>query len=271
MYAKDARSRIARLGSDGGRVPLPLSLEPLNFYSTTFPATENPMSEYGVWTQGAANGIAWTNVRTTTNKAFGTQDGLGTAGDGSSPGIYNDSIAALRGTWGANQQASGVAFNTRAAGDYNTELELLLRWSITANSATGYEVEYSCRADNPYFDIVRWNGAIGDFTPLTLSTGGTHLASMPGGAIVTGDVITATIVGNLISAYRNGILIATATDSTYTTGRPGLGHYLHNITQPGDPTLYGYTSYTAQTIGSLPPGLGAAMHMQPMQSFMIGC
>jgi hypothetical protein len=201
------------------------------------------MYQGGVWMQGAEEGIDWSNVRTTTNKAFGTQDG-----NGAGSAQYNDSVAALRGTFGTDQYTRGVAFSTRGAGDFNTEVELLLRWTIWPHVTTGYEVEFSARSDSPYFDIVRWNGALGDFTPLTLSTGGTHLASMPGGAVVTGDVLEAFIVGNTISGYKNGTLMATATDSTYTSGNPGVGHFLHNLTATGDPTQYGFSEYTARTL-----------------------
>jgi hypothetical protein len=107
------------------------------------------------------------------------------------------------------------------------------------------EVEYSCDPLNPYLDIVRWNGTIADFTPLALSTGGTHLANMPGGEAKTGDVLDAFFIGSTISAYKNGVLMATATDTTYTDGSPGMGHFLANRTGTGDPSTYGFTFYMA--------------------------
>ena len=48
----------------------------------------------------------------------------------------------------------------------------------------------------------------------------------PGVRVKTGDVVKATIVGNVITAYLNGIAVGTATDSTYTTGNPGMGFNL---------------------------------------------
>src|SRR3977135_3659907 len=59
-------------------------------YFTNFPATENPMSESSNWINGGTTGLSWTNVRTTTNKGFGTQPG-----NSSNP--FDDSIAVLTG------------------------------------------------------------------------------------------------------------------------------------------------------------------------------
>ncbi len=43
-----------------------------------------------------------------------------------------------------------------------------------------------------------------------------------------GDVFTLRAVGSLISAYRNGILVASASDATYTTGQPGVFYKKEN-------------------------------------------
>ena len=43
-----------------------------------------------------------------------------------------------------------------------------------------------------------------------------------------GDVFTLRAVGSLISAYRNGILVASASDSTYSTGQPGVYYKKEN-------------------------------------------
>ena len=40
-------------------------------YSTSFPATESPISESSNWTNGLAVGLDWNNVQTTPGKAFG--------------------------------------------------------------------------------------------------------------------------------------------------------------------------------------------------------
>jgi hypothetical protein len=117
-------------------------------------------------------------------------------------------------------------------------MELLLRFSDDANNARGYECLFNYAGG---VQIVRWNGALGDFTVLT-TTG-------PGGLgrdLVSGDVIKATIVGNVISSYINGVLRAQATDSTFATGQPGIGFF----TRPAgvaDNVKFGMTSYTVSS------------------------
>jgi hypothetical protein len=114
------------------------------------------------------------------------------------------------------------------------EVELRLRSSLSAHVCNGYEITFSL-PPNSYMLIVRWNGPLANYTIL----------SQPGGSqyqVNTGDVVKATIVGNLISAYKNGQLMGTATDSTYTSGQPGMGF---NEQQNGD---YGYSSFTASDL-----------------------
>lgn len=230
-----------------------LVLPPNNYYSTTFSLTEAPMSEGGVWLLGKTHGLDWSDINTSGGNAYGTESGNNTTGTiGVTPNQYDDSTAILAGIWGSDQSAQGTAFVTRGSGDYGSENELRLRSMVTPHSITGYEVEYSCDPANPYFDIVRWNGQVGDFTPLTLSTGGTHLASMPGGAVTSGDVLFAQIIGSTIYGYKNGVLMASATDTTFTTGNPGLGTYIHNRTATGDPTQWGFSDFTAQIVQDTP-------------------
>jgi hypothetical protein len=237
-------------------------------YYTTFPNTENPTSEGGLWLSGRSNGFNM-NMRSTPGKVFGTQDGNGDGGS-----IFDDSIAFLRGAWGLDQYARATVFNTRSAGDWNTEVELHLRGNMTRGEAFTYEVEYSCRADNAYFDLTKWDSTIagGSFN---LS----HVASMPGGAAVTGDVVEASITGNTINAWKNGVLIASVTDSLglsgsppFTTGTPGIGHFLHNITATGDPTQYGFSDFLAAPLLSIgdpenygrPSGLHGQVQLQQL-------
>ena len=58
-----------------------------------------------------------------------------------------------------------------------------------------------------------------------------------------GDVVKATIVGNVITVYKNGVQIAQATDSTYATGNPGVGFFLEGTA--GVNRDYGFTRFTA--------------------------
>jgi hypothetical protein len=200
-------------------------------YSTTFPATENPISQGGVWRNGAANGTNWGDVRTTGGSpgvAYGTvlsPDCPDTAT------ACNDSSAALTGTWVQNQTATAVV-STVSNGGATEEVELRLNTTITAGSITGYEFNFSLNNGNPYCQIVRWNGPLGSFTQIGGSTSAGNL---------NGATVTASNVNGTLTSKVNGKTCATATDSTYTAGSPGIGFFA----QSGALANFGFTSFSA--------------------------
>ena len=215
-------------------VSTPVAQLPVDFYTTNFAAAENPMSEGGLWVNGRSTGLDWRDVATTPGKAFGTQSG--------SSGTYDDTTAVLKGTFGPNQEASATVFNNDAGGDWNGEVELRLRTNVGPHSITGYEIEFRARPGQAgYCDIVRWNGALGDFTPLV------HVDGSSCG-VGAGDVVRATIIGNSIMAYRNDVLVMQATDSTFGAGNPGVGFFLHNFRGSGNAADFGFSSFMARTI-----------------------
>jgi hypothetical protein len=115
-------------------------------------------------------------------------------------------------------------------------VELLLRWSVAPHRATGYEVLFSLLAGNPYVDIVRWNGALGDFTYLAQG----YLPQ----PLTEGDVVKATINGQIITAFVNDVPVLQAWDDSFHSGSPGLGFFF----VPGGSatsTDFGFTSYSA--------------------------
>ena len=213
----------------------PASAQPVDFYTTNFPAAENPLSEGGLWANGRSTGLDWQDVMTTPGKAFGTQSG--------NSGTYDDSTAILNGTFGPNQEATATAFNDDAGGDWNGEVELRLRSAVAPHSITGYEVEFRARpGDTAYCDIVRWNGALGDFTPLLHREGNSQCG------VGNGDVVRATIVGSTITAYKNDVMIMQVTDSVFRSGNPGIGFFLHNFRGSGNAAAFGFTTFTARTL-----------------------
>jgi len=114
------------------------------------------------------------------------------------------------------------------------EVELLLRWADSPGNARGYECLINYLG---VVQIVRWNGALGDFTVL----GGGGL----GRALVTGDVVKANVVNNLISVYINGALISQVTDSVWTNGQPGIAFFRRTSGASSD---LAFTSYKATSL-----------------------
>ena len=206
-------------------------------YTTNFPLTENPISESGRWINGQANGLDWKDVRTTPGFAYGA--------DASGNPTYNDPTAILTGVWGPNQTVQGTVRSVnQQSGNVNEEVELRLRSTITPHSNTGYEVLFRCmRGSGWYTDIVRWNGPLGNFTFLS------HITTGPG--IANGDVVKATIVGSTITAYINGVQVNQVVDSTFSSGNPGMGFYLHNAANLN--ADFGFTSFTASSSGASAP------------------
>ena len=148
---------------------------------------------------------------------------------------YDDSYATLTGSFGPDQTIEAVVFRDQSLSPGPThEVELLLRFSDDSGNARGYECLFNWYGG---LAIVRWNGSFGDFTPLA-TTGAGSL----GRELVSGDKIKASIVGNVISTYINGVLVGQAVDSTFKTGQPGISFF---VRPGGNPALLGITSYTA--------------------------
>ncbi len=176
-------------------------------YSTNFPLIEEPISESGNWINGGTTGFDWYNVRTDGTHAHGTN----------TTGSYSDPTAILKGTWGANQTVEATVYSVNQTSSLFQEVELRLRSSISAHSCKGYEILFRClKTGSAYSQIVRWNGPLGDFTYLSEKSGSQY-------GVANGDVVKATIVGNVIKVYINNVEINTATDDTYVSGNPGMG------------------------------------------------
>lgn len=204
---------------------------PVRSHATSFERDEDPISEGGLWINGRADGIDWIDIVTSNGVAFGAVSRMGAAerrgeqgnlspgagADAAPEGDYDDPTAVLAGEWGPDQYAKGVVFSQNQTEDYFQEVEIRLRSSITPHSCTGYEVFWRClKTENAYAEIVRWNGRRGDFTSLARATG-------PRYGVRDGDVVEASITGNVIKSYINGILMLEATDDMFTEGSPGIG------------------------------------------------
>lgn len=191
-------------------------------FSTTFPATENPISQGSIWTNGNAVGVNWQNCQTTPGEAFATGF-AGSVGQGTE---FDDDIAHLKTsfrTFANNQFAQGTVFR---AGGYtpNTshEIELLLHFDITANNARGYEILW---AIDGICAVVRWNGPLADST--NSNAGFTVLSDNNAiGAPVDSDILRVEIIAGVIKVYKNSSLVVTApSDTTWASGQPGIGFW----------------------------------------------
>jgi hypothetical protein len=209
--------------SDSGFVP--------RTFTTSFPLAENPISDSGKWINGGTVGLDWHNVVTTPGLATGTD----------APVPWSDATAILTGTWRPDQTVEGTVYSVNPTTAFNQQVELRLRTSISAHNITGYEIFFRCiKNELGTMGIVKWNGPLATYTYLFSRIG-------PQYGVATGDVVKASIFGTVINAYINNVLVAQVTDSTFSTGNPGMGFNYGCDGTYGD---FGFTKFTAS---ELPP------------------
>jgi hypothetical protein len=211
--------------ASAGRPPAPHVMT----YTTAFPKAENPISESGRWIGGETVGLDWGNVSTRPGYAAGL----------AGPKPFADSVALLAGDWPANQSVEAVV--DRGKVTRYPEVSMRLRSSLARHKCDGYEISFSLKDDDSaYLIIVRWNGPLADFIYL-VNTHGKQFG------VKTGDVLKATIVGNEIKAYKNGVLMGTAKDNTFFHGAPGFGF------NEGKNGIYGITKLSATATDAATP------------------
>jgi hypothetical protein len=187
-------------------------------YSTRFLLDETPISEGGKWVNGRKDGIDWTDAITRNGVAYGGVSRIPRASNEAVPfEEFDDPTALLTATWGKNQHAKAKVFSRNQTEKYYQEVEIRLRSAMTPHSCTGYEVFWRClKTEKAYAYIARWNGKVRDFTKLIQLYG-------PQYGVKDGDLVEATIVGNVIKGFINGVEVISATDDTYDAGNPGIG------------------------------------------------
>jgi hypothetical protein len=222
--------------------PLPIPKGRHASYTTNFAVAENPISEAGKWIGGKAVGLDWSDVATVPGLAYGTESGTGTGNN-----TYDDSTALLEGTWGADQTVEATVHSVNQDDTVFEEVELRLRSSLSGHTATGYEVLFRClKTPHAYASIVRWDGSLGKFTYLTQKQG-------VGYGVTDGDVVKATIFGDVIRVYVNDVQVLQVTDATYSSGNPGMGFWFKRGSgliarfenSTGHNVDYGFTRFAA--------------------------
>ena len=202
--------------SSPSNAPQPSTTTPKT-YTTTFPLTENPISEGGNWVNGHADGVFWSDVQTTGGvKAWGTQV------DNGGSGSYADSIAALKGTWGTNQSVTVVSALQPGV---TNEIEIHLHTTISANNIQTYE--FNCSLG--YQQIGKWFGPPNQFGAVGPPN---NSVGCPAGVTFKATAVTNANGSVTLTAYINGVQVNQATDVNtggippYTGGSPGLGFWI---------------------------------------------
>jgi len=187
----------------------------VTLFDTSFPATENPISEGGIWQNGGQGGsMPFGNVQTISGKAM--------AAAYVAAGEYTDASAIIDPSfrnYGPDQWAEvtvyrDVAYTNTAA----HELIIALRGTVNVNGPNYYPHYHLLLTMGGGFQLFWLNGVYGDFTEITgITTSNGGISNL-----VTGDVLRGEIQGTAIRLYLNGTLRYNATDSNITTGQPGM-------------------------------------------------
>jgi hypothetical protein len=211
-------------------------------YTTSFPLTENPISEAGAWHHlDPTLSVVKTEPIGGVHIAHGTQTGAGN---------FDDANAYLSG-FPLNQTIQGTVWKASPIPDGgNHEIELLLRWSddnpvrqtaYGPTQADGYEV--NVHQDGNYIQLGRFKGA--------------NFYSQALGVVPqTGHIFKATITTNSNGSVHivvtwNGVVKIDYTDPAAnrppTKGNPGIGFYIGQGATRND--VFGFSSITATSLG----------------------
>jgi hypothetical protein len=203
-------------------------------YTSTFPLTENPVSEGGIYTLGGTHGLDWQDPRTT-----GGTPGIEYA-SGTSPGQATDNLAIIKGRFSPTKHF--IEFVVKRQAGYTPanshEIEGLVGFDVSQHNARGYEWDFGIGQN---VIVVRWNGAIDDYTVngdpngnLANGKGWTDTPTGPGipGGLNDGDrvriVFDSTSGSPVMTLYVNGTQVYQVTDTSankWTSGSPGTGYF----------------------------------------------
>lgn len=197
-------------------------------YTTTFPATENPISENGNWN---------TNVPASWTTAVDTVGGSPGHAQGENSSASNDSIAMLNGPWGPNHTVT-ITVNGNPSGAAEVEAHLRMSFDVPGNNVFTYEIDVVPSLTTIF--VVRWNGPQGNVTTITQANGVT---------ISDGDIIVASISGpanavKIVVTQNGATLIDGSTLDTagYATGNPGMGFDAGTVADGQAFNIRGYTA-----------------------------
>ncbi len=136
----------------------------------------------------------------------------------------------------AAQFSEGTCFTTYGAGGGGAgggthEISVFVNLTIdpAGHSISGYECYVNASGNHT---LVRWNGAVSDFTPLASNNVSTFTAYAEGDVIR----IERALDNQTLNCYQNGTLRTTFVDTTFLGGNPGLGN---NPTNSGTVVING--------------------------------
>jgi hypothetical protein len=215
------------------------TIVPSRSHSTTFPLTENPISEGGAWTGGDIF-IGRTDVQTGNGNVYGTMINF----DGAN---YMDSCAHLQG-FGANHSITATIYNNGATN--GLEIELLLRADITSQHSFAYELD--CYWTGHGIALVRLDQTTANRNAFAILRNYVPNET----PFNNGDQVYGSIVGTVITCRykRTGgswstiFTYDTAPNGTkHSTGNPGVGFW-NETGSSANNGKFAFSDFLAQTL-----------------------
>jgi hypothetical protein len=193
--------------------------------SSSFSGIENPLSEGGVWTQPSSY---WSAVQ----KSTGLKSVV----------LANDCAA----------RYTGATFSA----DHSSQITLL---TIPAGALLMFHyVLCRCQAANAGCYLLSTAGDVGpnilQLYVLSTSGGYTQIGAniTLGANFAIGDTMKLQLVGTGLTCFLNGASVRTATDSTYSTGQPGVAGWAQD-TASNAPYISAWSAADVAAGASSPP------------------
>ncbi len=215
-------------------------------YSTDFPDTENPISQGGMFRVGDVTGF-YKNPRSTPGKCFAA-DFVGAGLDDCLAHLINHAVP-------VNHRVTASVFRASSytAGETH-EIGLYLRMEIGVGVGGEFVRGIECLFDaGGAFQVVKWLGTAHDLS--NFDTGISVSGAGPG-QLVDGDVIAVEVVGNDYEVFKNGVSVATFTDTEFSDGNPGMGFFVRSGgTTPENFCIESWAATEAGVAASIDVGL----------------
>jgi hypothetical protein len=199
-------------------------------YSTSFTATENPLSEGGRWVCGGTVGLDWTDPQTNGALCFPTQT------QHAHP-PFDDSVAMLAGRWPTDVTITTTIGKTGTPTGLH-EVEHFHRMTVVSNSVKGYEVDIDLSGN---LFVVLWRGPINSFI---------NAGTVAGNNVADGATWSSSMSGSVLTVRNNGSQVFSQDMSAWSTtngetylanGNPGIGFWYDATDAKSN---YGWTNYS---------------------------
>lgn len=208
-------------------------------FTTTFAATENPISESSAWQRLCP---FFSSCQTAGGRVYGNQPQFVIVAP---VALYEDAYAHLSGTWPANQRAEAIIDKQTTGGFEEYELHLL--GTDGSDFVKCYEIYI--HQSGAYFPITMWKG-----DPLSSAATASYFDTIADAGVVAapqdGDLLWAQIVGNIVTAGINSstyltVDVTTGGRTRIPSGNPGIGFDAGGSGAETPTTNYGFKSFFA--------------------------